>query len=251
MKKLARVAAAVGLSLALTGCVKDGELNMASAVMLGTSVLQAATLDEKQVVKTASLSAKELDKKNKVAAPGSKYDARLQRIVRGLENADGLKLNYKVYLDKSVNAFAMPDGTVRVHSGLLDAMPDDQVLAVIGHEIGHVKLKHSYNQMRSQLLTNAAFQTAASAGGDIGALTSSQLGGLAYKAVNAQFSQHDELAADRYAVEFLRSRNQDPRAMTRSIKTLQAKYGSGGGFLSSHPSNPQRIHNLEKTISGQ
>ncbi|WP_271272378.1 M48 family metallopeptidase [Aliamphritea hakodatensis] len=251
MKKLARAAAAVGLSLALTGCVKDSELTMASAMMVGAGVLQAATLDEKQVVKTASLSAKELDKKNKVAAPGSQYDARLQRLVRGLENADGLNLNFKVYLDKSVNAFAMPDGTVRVHSGLLDAMPDDQVLAVIGHEIGHVKLKHSYNQMRSQLLTNTAFQAAASAGGDIGALTSSQLGGLAYKAINARFSQQDELEADRYAVKFLRSRNKDPEAMTRSIETLQAKYGSGGGFLSSHPSNSQRIDNLEKTIAGQ
>ncbi len=251
MKKFIHILLSAGLLLTLTGCVKDGEFNMASAMMVGAGVLQAATLDEKQVVKTASLSAKELDKKNKVAPAGSKYDVRLQRIVRGLENADGLRLNYKVYLDKSVNAFAMPDGTVRVHSGLLDAMPDDQVLAVIGHEIGHVKLKHSYNQMRSQLLTNAAFQAAASTGGDIGALTSSQLGGLAYKAINARFSQRDELAADRYAVEFLRSRSKDPQAMTRSIKTLQAKYGSGGGFLSSHPSNPQRIDNLEKAIDGQ
>lgn len=248
--KFSKLMLVAGMSLALSGCVKDGEFNVASAVAAGVSVLQATTLDEKKVAQTASLSAKELDKQNNVAAPGSAYAKRLNKLVAGLENTDGLNLNFKVYLHDSVNAFAMPDGTVRVHSGLLDAMPDDQVLAVIGHEIGHVKLKHSYNQMRHQLLTNAAFQAVSSAGGELGALTSSQLGGVAYKAINARFSQEDELAADGYAVHFLRSRGKDPQAMTDSIRTLQAKYGNSGGFLSSHPSNSQRISNLEWAIAG-
>ncbi|WP_315981827.1 hypothetical protein [Aliamphritea spongicola] len=64
-EKVSRAAAAVGLSLALTGCVKDSELTMASAMAVGAGVLQAATLDERQVVKTAALSAKELDKRTR------------------------------------------------------------------------------------------------------------------------------------------------------------------------------------------
>ncbi|MBN3562195.1 M48 family metallopeptidase [Aliamphritea spongicola] len=237
------------LALMLSGCDNEGEFNLASAIASGVTVYQAATLEEQDVIQAAQLSAAELDKKNRVAPANSPYSKRLQRIVKGLEVVDGQRMNYRVYLSPAVNAFAMADGTIRVHSGLLDAMPDDQVLAVIGHEIGHVRLQHSYQRMRKQLLTNAVFQAADSAGGDIASLSNSQLGELAYQAINAQFSQADELAADSYAQQILKQLNQDPQAMARSIATLQSKYGRGGGFLSSHPSNPKRLENLQKVIN--
>jgi len=246
--KINRTLVALAMPLALSGCIKNGQIDVASEMQVGVTVLQAATLDEKQVVKAASLSAQQLDGNSKVAPPGSAYDQRLRYITRNLTQVDGVKLNYKVYLDKNINAFAMADGTVRVHSGLLDAMPDDQVLAVIGHEIGHVKLKHSYEQMRKQLYTNAAFKAAASSDA-LGNMTSSQLGAVAYKAVNARFSQTDELSADTYAVQLLERLGQDPRAMRRSIETLQRRYGSGGGFLSSHPSNPDRLRNIDSQVA--
>ncbi len=235
--------------LFLSGCDNEGEFNLASAIASGVTVYQAATLEEQDVIQAAQLSATELDRKNQLAPANNAYSKRLRRIIQGLDVVNGQPMNYKVYLSPAVNAFAMADGTIRVHSGLLDAMPDDQVLAVIGHEIGHVQLQHSYQRMRKQLLTNAVFQAANSAGGDIASLSNSQLGELAYQAISAQFSQADELAADNYAQQVLQQLNQDPQAMVRSIATLQTKYGRGGGFLSSHPSNPKRLENLQKTIN--
>src|SRR5690606_21571392 len=131
----------------------------------------------------SSLAAEQLDGQNKVADANNPYSKRLNVMVNGLQNYDGLNLNFKVYLADDVNAFAMADGTVRVFSGLMDAMPDDQVLAVIGHEIGHVKLKHSYRQMQSKLLTDSVFAGVVSVGGVIGELTAGQLGQLGYAAV--------------------------------------------------------------------
>ena len=232
----------------LAGCAADGGLDMGKALVVGGGVLQATTLDENSVKQTASLAATELDSKSNVAAENSAYMKRLNNMTRDLRNYDGLTLNFKVYINEELNAFAMADGTVRVHSGLLDAMPDDQVLAVVCHELGHVKLKHSYKQMRERLLTDAAFQAAISVGGTIGTLTSSQLGQLGHTVVTARFSQSDELEADAYAVKTLKKLGRDPWAMKRSIETLQEKYGSGGGFLSSHPSNPQRIEQIEEAI---
>lgn len=237
--------------VALGGCAADGSFDTGAALAVGAGVLQAATLDEDSVKQTASLAAKEMDTKNQVAGSSDAYSRRLGRIISGVSQYDGMNLNFKVYLSKEVNAFAMADGTVRVYSGLLDAMPDDQVLAVIGHEIGHVKLKHSYHQMQSKLLTDSAFAAAVSVGGVVGDLTSSQLGQLGYAAANAQFSQHDELEADAYSVKMLKALGKDPYAMKRSIETLQALYGSGGGFISSHPSNPKRIKNIEAVIAGK
>lgn len=233
----------------LTGCAADGSFDSGKALGVGAGVLQAVTLDEASVKQTAALAAQKMDSEAKVPAASNPYSRRLANLVRGLENYDGLQLNFKVYVSEDVNAFAMADGTVRVFSGLLDAMPDDQALAVIGHEIGHVRLKHSYRQMQSKLLTDSAFAAAISVGGVVGTLTESQLGQLGYTAVNAQFSQKDELESDQYAVKMLKKLGRDPHAMKRAIETLQAKYGSGGGFLSSHPASSKRIEKIQEAIN--
>jgi putative metalloprotease len=235
-------------ALAVSGCAADGGFNKEAAVGLGGGVLQATTLDENSVKQTASLAAKEMDQQNKVAPDSSPYVIRLRNLTKGLSNYGGLNLNFKVYLSEQVNAFAMADGTVRVFSGLLDAMPDEQVLAVLCHEVGHVQLKHSYSQMKEIILTDVAFKAAVSVGGKIGALTSSQLGQLGRKAVTAHFSQSDELEADGFAVRALRDLGHDPYAMQRAIETLRAKFGSGGGFLSSHPANDKRIAHIKEAI---
>ncbi|NQZ31974.1 MAG: M48 family metallopeptidase [Oceanospirillaceae bacterium] len=244
--KLVACISVVSLSLGLTGCIK--EQNYAQVLSAGLSVLQAATLKESEVKKTAQLSAFEMDKKSNVAPATSKYAKRLAKITKNLSQVDGIKLNYKVYLNKQLNAFAMPDGTVRVYSGLLDAMSDDQVLAVVGHEIGHVKLKHSYKQMKKEMLTGAAFQVAGATTGAVGDLSSSQLGALAYKAVNAKFSQSDELQADKYALGFLKKQGKQPSAMLEVIYAFQKEHGSSASFLSSHPSNKQRIDAIKKAL---
>lgn len=245
---IGKIILALLLPLALLGCDAGGEFDLAKAIAIGVGVFQATTLDENRVRQTAALAARELDGKNRVAKDESRYVARLSRITEGLQGYDGLNLNFKVYLSKEVNAFAMADGTVRVYSGLLDAMPDDQVLAVVGHEIAHVGLKHSYRQLREALLTDVAFKAVGSLGETVGELTASQLGQLGQVAVNARFSQSDELEADAWAVKLLKGQGQDPYAMQRAIETLRDKFGSGGGFLSSHPANDKRIANIQATI---
>lgn len=237
------------LLLLLSGCAANGGFDTNKAIALGSGVLQASLLDEQSVQQAASLSANELDSKSQVAAANSSYVIRLAKLTDPLRQYDGLSLNFKVYISADVNAFAMADGTVRVHSALMDSMPDDQVLAVLCHEIGHVKLKHSYQQMKQALLTNVAFDTVSSVGGTIGALSSSQLGAIARTAISAHFSQADELASDAYAVRALKQLGRDPYAMKRSIETLQAGNGSSGGFLSTHPSNQKRIDNIQVAIS--
>ena len=77
-----------------------------------------------------------------------------------------------------VNAFACADGSVRVFSSLMDIMSDEELLGVIGHEIGHVAHKDSKKSFRTALLASALKDGIGSTSGKAAALTDSQLGSL-------------------------------------------------------------------------
>jgi putative metalloprotease len=221
------------------------------AVDSGVDAFYALALGDDDVKAEARAAAEEMDSLNEVAPEDNKYGKRLARLTEGLENYDGLKLNFKVYLVTDINAFAMPDGTVRVFSPLMDIMEDDELMAIIGHEIGHVKFKHSFAQMRAAMLTQSAKNLIGQSGGYPAALADSKLGQLAYSFINAQYSQSDELESDAFAVTFLRQQRMDPDAAVRAIQALQNEFGDSNHFLSSHPSNSKRIEALKQVIAKQ
>ena len=243
-----KTALALIVPIMFCGCTAQGNFDPDRALAVGLQLrigaLQLAFLDEETIKQTSRKAASQYDQQNEVAGPSSIYHKRLLNLTLGIRHVENTSLNFKVYIADDVNAFAMADGTIRVYSGLMDSMPDDQVLAVIQHEVGHVLLKHSYQGMKEQLMTNTAFQILTSAGGTIGDLTTSQLGQIAYTAANAHFSQQDELESDAYAVRALNTMGKDPYSMLKAIRTLQQKLGSKGGFLSSHPSNETRVEHI-------
>ena len=95
-----------------------------------------------------------MDSKATIAPANSEYAKRLTTIANALgNNINGQPVNYKVYMAKDVNAFAMANGCIRVYSGLMDMMTDNEVEAVIGHEMGHVALGHVKKGMQVALGT--------------------------------------------------------------------------------------------------
>lgn len=235
------------LALGLTASLPSVAFDLSKAIGAAGSVFQAATLTDGQVKAYATQMALQSDKTNSVAPASSAYGKRLARIIKGWQNTDGLKLNFKVYQNKEVNAFAMADGTVRLNTGLLDMMTDDEVRFVLGHEIGHVKLGHSKSQLTKSLLTSAVIQGAASTSGSVGQLADGQLGGLLEQFANAQFSQSDESAADAYGLQLLTAKKVNPQAAVSALDKL-ASLGDSGGLMSSHPSSKKRADNIRKQI---
>ncbi|PIE45224.1 MAG: peptidase [Gammaproteobacteria bacterium] len=229
----------ISVSLAIGGCTSH-DIN--AGVGIAANLFKGATITNEQLAAQARLSARAMDRKIPVAPPGSRYARRLNRLTRNLRHYDGLNLNYKVYLSKKINAFAMPDGSVRVYSGLMDIMNDDELLSVIGHEIGHVKHRHSLNQYRKIYLAKAATMGVAAYGGStVGALAGSY-GNIGLAFVQAQFSQHDELEADTYGVHLLKRIGRNPYAAAAAQRKLMAKAGANrGGLFSSHPPTTERI----------
>jgi metalloprotease len=116
-----------------------------------------------------------MDAENKVAGPTDPYAIRLAKVFGKYTKGEFYTLNYKVYLTKDINAFATADGSVRVFSGLMDVMDDNELIAVIGHEIGHVHNHDSRDAMKALYQKEALIEGAASQSDKIAAVTDSQL----------------------------------------------------------------------------
>lgn len=209
----------------------------------GLTLGKALFLTDGQILDAADRACAVKDQTTPVAAEGSAHAARLARLTGDLASEDGLQLVFKVYLVDEINAWAMPNGCVRVYSGLLDVVTDDELLSVLGHEIGHVKLGHAKAKMRTALLARGVRESASGSGA--GVIAAGELGGLAESVVNAQFSQKEERAADDYGYVFLLKRSLDPAAMVSMFRKLPNKRG---GLLNSHPDPESRAKRIEARL---
>lgn len=162
--------------------------------------------------------------------------------------ADRENRDWHFYLvdDSTVNAFAVPGGHIFVHRGLIETAGSYAELAgVIGHEIAHVTLRHSVDQMRSRTRTgllvtvfcaivNICSSTAAQVAIDVGG-----------QALFAKYSRDDEAQADSAAVGYLLTAAIDPRGIPAMFERLAAVRrvdpSSLDAWFGSHPLEESRI----------
>ncbi|MGH7390219.1 MAG: M48 family metalloprotease [Candidatus Rokuibacteriota bacterium] len=153
---------------------------------------------------------------------------------------------FRIVDDPEPNAFALPGGHVYVTRGLLALVnSEDELAGVIGHEIGHVAARHSVQQ----LSRGAPLAVLSQLGGAI-PIVGGVVGGagrLATAAILAPYSREQEHEADRIGMELAARGGWDPAALGRFLEVLereQALHGKAegrAGFLSSHPSTPDRV----------
>ena len=167
-------------------------------------------------------------------------------------DANGLPLNFKVYLVTDVNAFACGDGSIRVFAALMDLMDDDELMAIIGHEIGHVVHADVKHAMKNAYLSSAARNAAGAAeGSTLAKLSDSQLGEVVTAFTGAQFSQKQEYAADEYGFEFSVKNGFSPYGMGNSLNKLVelskgAKSSTVQKMFSSHPDSEKRAARMKE-----
>ena len=236
--------AAVGTST-MSGQFK---VNLKKVAQGGAKAVQALTLSDEQMADYCKESVEWMDKNNPVAPADSPYAQRLARLTEGITDADGIPLNFKVYDVIDVNAFACPDGSVRVFSSLMDIMTDDELMGIIGHEIGHVIKRHSKNAFKNELMTGALKDAIASTGGKAAALTESQLGTLGTALIGAKYSQKQEKEADNCGYDFLVAHGRNPWGMVMAFEKFQSMEGGDNAkttyftkMFSSHPETKSRI----------
>jgi len=243
----------LGAAVACAPYPSVAQISWSRALSGMVKATQAVTITDAQMAEYVKASVAQMDKENTVLTESSPYTQRLKRLTAGITSADGIPLNFKVYKTSDVNAFACPDGSVRVFTGLMDLMGDDELLGVIGHEIGHVLKHHSKNALKNQLLTGALRDGLSSMGGKLGALSSSQLGAIGESLVNAKYSRKQETEADDCGYDFLVSKGKNPYGMVKAFEKLQSMEQSGGSAtsyltkaFSSHPDTKARIKHMSE-----
>ncbi len=156
-----------------------------------------------------------------------------------------------IFDQDAINAFAMPGGKIGVFKGILRAAENqDQLAAVIGHEIAHVTARHSAERASRAVTTGVGIQVAA-------VLLGAGHGGAtytAYEALNAgaqlgimlPFNRGQETEADVVGLEYMAKAGFDPRQAVPLWQNMGAEKSGQEPpeFLSTHPSDETRIDNL-------
>ncbi|NTU53433.1 MAG: M48 family metalloprotease [Chlorobiaceae bacterium] len=219
-------------------------LNLNGVLDAAMDGVKAVTLSDADVV-TMSKQVAEYSDKNKQLAPDSdKYAQRLKSLVSKVRPEKGRTFNFRVYLTKEVNAFALADGSIRVYSGLMDMMDDHELRFVIGHEIGHVMNGDSKASVSRAYTISAVRKGVAAQGGRAEKLASSDIGELLSTFVTAQYSQKQEKAADDYGFDFMKRNGFKAASSVTALRKL-ATLGGDHSFLSSHPEPGLRASRLE------
>jgi predicted Zn-dependent protease len=164
---------------------------------------------------------------------------------------------FAVLDDEEVNASSLPGGYVFVNRGLVEAAKsDDELAAVIAHEVAHIAARHAVKRYESslglqiaQLATLAAGQGQAASGV-----------GIAAQAAQLAYARQDELEADRLAVKYLVAAGFDPAAMLRFLEQLdeldreRPRYLPRGvvrpHYALTHPYVPDRVRAVKESLYG-
>ena len=161
--------------------------------------------------------------------------------------APGWKWEVNVISSKELNAWCMPGGKIAFYSGLIDTLQltDNEIAAVMGHEIAHALREHARERASQQLASQtlvgigAAVLGVGQGGADLGGL-------VANVTFNLPFSRLHETEADRMGVELAARAGYDPRAAV-ALWQKMAQISQGAAppaLLSTHPSNEARIKDL-------
>lgn len=179
----------------------------------------------------------------------------IPRYIKDLPNDYPGKMTYRFYVieDDSFNAFALPDGSVFIHTGLMKTLKNEaQLAAVIGHEIAHVTHEHSRRTME----TNAKLAWIALAAGIAGAALDNSLIALAGQfgagLLSNKFGRNLEDQADQVGLFYMYDAGYDPREAPKVWREISrtVKQDAVSNFLySDHSSATARLKNLNQDIA--
>jgi Zn-dependent protease with chaperone function len=250
---IGRVTTVLALAAALAACTTTTEQGAVGVERRQLLLMSSAEMDQSATAAYQKVLKEQGDKGTINRDP--KQVERIRRIAARLtpqtavfrKDAPGWNWEVNVITSPELNAWCMPGGKIAFYSGILEKlqMTDDEVAAVMGHEIAHALREHARERASQQLLTSAGASVAGSALG-VGQGGADLIGMVGQVTFVLPYSRLHETEADRMGVELAARGGYDPRAAI-ALWQKMAKAASGGGppqILSTHPSSDERIKDL-------
>ncbi len=248
--------AAAGSAAALVSAPLLAQVDVGRSSSL-RNLVPAEELEAASVQQYAKLLA-EAKSQGALAPPGNAQLQRLNTISRRLiphtaqwnERAKQWRWEVNLIGSKQINAFCMPGGKIAFYTGILEQLQltDDEVAMIMGHEMAHALREHA----RARIAKSQGTGTLLSLGAQL--LGLGELGNVAANVgtelLTLRFSRDDESDADLVGLELAARGGYNPQAaVSLWQKMAQAGGGaSGPSFLSTHPSGPQRIQELQSNV---
>ncbi|WP_185196564.1 M48 family metallopeptidase [Pontibacter sp. Tf4] len=171
--------------------------------------------------------------------------AALQEYVAALHVESDFPVQVTVVKNDQVNAFAIPGGFVVVHDAILDEMEHHEELAgLLGHEIGHVQMRHSTKALARSL---SYYMLLSILFGDVSGIAAVIVDN-ASTLTNLEYSRSAETDADKAGLELLVQNNLNPQGMVWLMERLQSDAPEFLKFISTHPATQDRINEIESHI---
>ena len=157
-----------------------------------------------------------------------------------------------LFTEKEPNAFALPGGKVGVNSGIFSvAKNQDQLAAVIGHEIGHVISRHHEERLTRQMGASSLLQIAGALAGDYGQLVAQGGSVVAQTGFLLPGSRTQESEADVVGQQLMAQAGFDPRAAVGLWQNMAAAGSSRPPqWLSTHPDPQSRLKEMSNRAAG-
>ncbi len=163
-------------------------------------------------------------------------------------DAPAWKWEVNVLSSKELNAWCMAGGKIAFYSGIIERLDltDDEIAAIMGHEISHALREHARERASQAMVTNIGVSVLGAALG-VGRAGTDLMGSVAKVSFELPNSREHETEADRMGVELAARAGYDPRAAI-SLWQKMAKVSNGGQpqWLSTHPSNETRQRDLSE-----
>lgn len=234
--------------IAVSGCTTIADMAGADSATLNVAAAQGfnKTVQEASANKTLDTSSATYKRVNAVFQRLKPYADQM--------NQTGQKFNWQLAVLKSneINAYVAPGGKVVVYTGIVSRLnlTDAEIAAIMGHEMIHALEEHSKNKIGAQALTDLALNIGLSAAGDsVGQLgtAAAQLGSQV--GVGLPYSRNLESRADQGGLMLMARAGYNPQAAITLWEKMNKLEGAGGSsFLSTHPSNSQRIEAMRKNL---
>jgi predicted Zn-dependent protease len=259
---LSRVAAAALAATMLVACETTTEQGTVGVQRSQLILVSSAEMEKAAATQYTQLISAESPKGNVNKDP--KQSERVRGIAKRLipqtavfrKDAVDWKWEVNVLTSPEVNAWCMPGGKIAVYSGLIEKLQitDDELAAVMGHEISHALREHG-RERASQQMAASAGASLAGAVADIflpgsGQLATAGVGAGAQVGALLPYSRLHETEADRMGVELAARAGYDPRAAISLWQKMDKLSGGSASqssltaFLSTHPTNEARMKDL-------